>query len=265
MTDHPSPFVSTDWLAARLGDPSVAIVDASWYLPTQGRDAAAEYVAGHIQGAVFFDIDKVADTSTGLPHMLPSPADFAAAVGALGISEDQTIVVYDGAGLFSAPRAWWTFRTFGAPSVVILDGGLPKWRREGRPLESGAAAPAARTFKASLDQAAVRTGEAVSGIVADRHAQIVDARVADRFRGEAPEPRPGLRSGHIPGSRNVPFDAVISEGSLKAPDVIRSIFAAAGVDPQKPIVTSCGSGVTAAVLALALDTIGAKDVSLYDG
>lgn len=265
MTEHPERLVSTEWLADRLGDPSIAIVDASWYLPVQARDAIAEYRDGHIPGAVFFDIDRVADISTGLPHMLPDEATFARAAGSLGISDEQTIVIYDGAGLFSAARAWWTFRTFGARSVVVLDGGLPKWRAEGRPLEAGTPSPEPKTFHARLDRDAVRSADQVLALTASPDAQIVDARAGERFRGEAPEPRAGLRSGHIPGSFNVPIAEVIRDGRLKSPEEIRAAFAAAGVDPAQPVVTSCGSGVTAAVLTLALDVAGGKPVGLYDG
>ncbi|MCX5514915.1 3-mercaptopyruvate sulfurtransferase [Kaistia algarum] len=265
MTDRPDLLVSTDWLAERLDDTSVAIVDASWYLPTESRDPVAEYRAWHIPGAVFFDIDGIADLSTGLPHMLPSEASFAEAAGALGISERHTIVVYDGAGLFSAPRVWWTFRSFGAPNVVVLDGGLPKWRAEGRPLEMGDARPAPKVFAAKLDKEAVRSAGEVLALLGEPGAQIVDARSEGRFRGEVPEPRPGLRSGHIPGSRNVPIAELIEDGRLKSPDEIRAVFAKAGIDPSQPVVTSCGSGVTAAVLALALTTAGAENVALYDG
>lgn len=265
MTDRSTTFVSTDWLAANLDDPAVAIIDGSWYLPTENRDAEAEYRKAHIPGAVFFNLDKVADTSSGLPHMLPAPEEFARAVGALGISDKQTIVVYDGAGLFSAPRVRWTFRTMGAPDVRILEGGFPQWIADGRPVESGEQKPAPKVFAAKLDAAAVRSIAEVRNIVATGSATVVDARSGERFRGEAPEPRPGLRSGHMPGSRNLPSGALVADGRLKGDAEIEAAFAAAGVDPNKPIVTSCGSGVTAAILALGLETIGARNVALYDG
>ncbi|ODT15242.1 MAG: 3-mercaptopyruvate sulfurtransferase [Kaistia sp. SCN 65-12] len=265
MTDRSATFVSTDWLAAHLGDPAVAVVDGSWYLPTENRDAEAEYRKAHIPGAVFFHLDKVADTSSGLPHMLPSPEAFARAVGALGISDKQTIVVYDGAGLFSAPRVRWTFRTMGARDVRILEGGFPQWIADGRPVESGEANPEPKVFEAKLDSAAVRSIVEVRDIVATGSATVVDARSGERFRGEAPEPRPGLRSGHMPGSSNVPSGALVAAGRLRSDVEIEAAFSAAGVDPDKPIVTSCGSGVTAAILALGLETIGARDVALYDG
>ena len=265
MIDRVTTFVSTEWLADRLGNPSISIVDASWYLPNANRDAAGEFLTSHIPGAVYFDLDKVADTDSGLPHMLPSAEQFAATVGKLGISDTQTIVVYDGAGLFSAPRVWWTFRVMGAKDVRILEGGFPKWVAEGRPVETGEAKPAAKTFHAELDAAQVRSIGDMRGLVADRSATIVDARPGERFRAEQPEPRAGLRSGHMPGSRNVPAGSLIADGKLKSAAEIEAAFAAAGVDVSKPIVTSCGSGVTAAILTLALGTIGAKDVALYDG
>lgn len=265
MIDRATTFVSTEWLAARLDDPSVAVVDASWYLPTANRDAAAEFRVSHIPGAVYFDLDKVADTSSGLPHMLPSAEQFAATVGKLGIAETQTIVVYDGAGLFSAPRVWWTFRTMGAKDVRILEGGFPQWIAEGRPVESGDAAPTPKIFNAKLDTGAVRSIADMRALVAGQSTAIVDARPAERFRGEQPEPRAGLRAGHMPGSRNVPSSSLVADGKLKSAADIEAAFAEAGVDPAKPVVTSCGSGVTAAILALALGTIGASDVALYDG
>ncbi|WEK49095.1 MAG: 3-mercaptopyruvate sulfurtransferase [Candidatus Kaistia colombiensis] len=265
MIDRATTFVSTEWLAARLGDPAIAIVDASWYLPNANRDAAAEFRNSHIPGAVYFDLDKVADIRSGLPHMLPSADQFAVTVGQLGISETQTIVVYDGAGLFSAPRVWWTFRVMGAKDVRILEGGFPEWVAEGRPVEAGEVAPAPKAFNAKLDAAQVRSIVDMRGLVADRSVTIVDARPGERFRGEQPEPRAGLRAGHMPGSRNVPASSLVADGKLKSASDIEAAFAAAGVDPSQPIVTSCGSGVTAAILALALGTIGARNVALYDG
>jgi thiosulfate/3-mercaptopyruvate sulfurtransferase len=263
MSDRSRWFVATDWLAARLGDPSVAIIDASWYLPAANRDARAEYAAGHIPGAVFFDIDRVADTSSGLPHMLPAPEAFAAAAGALGIGDGQTVVVYDGAGLFSAPRAWWTFKVMGAREVRILDGGLPKWKAEGRPIAAGAESPAPRRFTPRFDPSAVRDLAEMRRIQASGAAQIVDARPAARFRGEAPEPRPGVRSGHMPGSVNVPSADLIADGRLRDDAALAASFAA--VDLDRPVVTSCGSGVTAATLTLAAEILGARSLALYDG
>jgi thiosulfate/3-mercaptopyruvate sulfurtransferase len=268
MTNDPLPsrwLVSTDWLADKLGKPGVTVVDGSFYLPALKRDARAEYLAGHIPGAVFFDIDAVADHSTSLPHMLPDAAQFARDVGALGIGKDDTIVVYDGAGLGGAPRVWWTFGIFGARNVFILDGGLPKWRAEGRPLEAGDNKPARRTFEASLNKSAVANMADVGRTLAERSAQVVDARPANRFRGEAAEPRPGIRSGHMPGALNVPVTELIENGRLVAPEKIAERFKAGGVDLHKPIITSCGSGVTAATLWFALDAIGKAPKALYDG
>ena len=261
-----SPWlVSTDWLAAHLGDPDVTVIDGSFYLLTTGRDANAEYLAAHIPGAVRFDIDAVADHATALPHMLPSAEEFAAAVGALGIGDKDTIVVYDGVGLYGAPRVWWTLRTFGAAKVYILDGGLPKWRAEGRPVEAGQSKRAPRGFNARLDRAAVAAVADVQRALASGTAQVVDARAADRFRGEAPEPRPGLRSGHMPGARNVPYGGVLDDNRLASPEKIAAAFKAGGVDVERPVVTSCGSGVTAAILTFALAALGKGPGAVYDG
>jgi thiosulfate/3-mercaptopyruvate sulfurtransferase len=264
----PSPksrwLVSTDWLAGRLQDSSVAVVDGS-YLVLQKRDAHAEYRDGHIPGAVFFDIDAVSDHSTELPHMLPGPKHFGEAVSALGISNDTTIVIYDSLGLYSAPRVWWTFRVFGAKNVYILDGGLPKWKSEGRPLETGDSKRPPQKFIAEMNVDAVAMLDDVRMALNDGATQIVDARSAERFRGKAPEPRPGLRSGHMPGAFNVPFDRVLDKGSLAPRDHIEVAFKDAGVDLNKPIVTSCGSGLTAAILTFALDSIGITPKRLYDG
>jgi len=265
MTDRSAPFVTARWLADRLGEPSLSVVDGSWYLPSAGRDAEAEYKAGHIPGAVRFDLDEIADRSSGLPHMLPSPEAFAAAVGALGISERNTIVVYDGAGLFSAPRVRWTFRVMGAVDVRILEGGLPAWVAAGLPLETSGPKPEPEQFVAKFDRDAVRSVDEMIAAVERGDAQIADARPAERFRGEAAEPRAGLRSGHMPGSRSVPASALIENGRLKAPEAVAAVFAEAGIDPAAPVITSCGSGVTAAILALGLETIGADNVALYDG
>jgi thiosulfate/3-mercaptopyruvate sulfurtransferase len=257
--------VTTEWLAARLGKPDMAIVDGSFYLPALKRDAKAEYLAGHIPGAVLFDIDEIADHSTKLPHMLPSAAQFSEQVGRLGVAKDDTVVVYDGIGLGGAPRVWWTFRVFGAKSVFILDGGLPKWKAEGRPLESGESRRAPRKFNAELNSSAVADASDVQRALEQNTAQLVDARSAERFYGTAPEPRPGLRSGHMPGARNVPVTELIENGRLIPPERIKQKFAAGGVDLEKPIITSCGSGVTAATLWFALDAIGKPPKALYDG
>ncbi len=258
-------LVSTDWLASRLRSPDLVVVDGSFYLPAHKRDAAAEYLAGHIPGAVRFDIDEVADHSSSLPHMLPTAFDFGLAVGELGISERNTIVVYDGMGLFSAPRVWWTFRLFGAEYVHILDGGLPKWKAENRPLEQGPVQRARSHFVTRTTEDIVASLTHVQRALADKSAQVVDARPADRFRGEAPEPRPGVRSGHMPGSLNVPSTAVVENGQLLPPDRLRQAFAEGGVDIERPVLTSCGSGVSAATLWLALDALGKPPVGLYDG
>ena len=263
---HSSPWlVSTEWLTEKLGKPDVVVVDASYFVPAQNRNAHAEYRAGHIPGAVFFDIEKIADSSTDLPHMLPGPDQFAQAVGALGISDGDTIVVYDSLGLFSAARVWWTFRLFGAEGAFILDGGLPKWKAEGRPLETGEAQPQPRKFAAAMNTGAVAMLGDVQMALNNADAQVVDARSAERFRGQAPEPRPGLRSGHMPGSLNVPYSTLIENGQLVSRERIAKAFAAGRVDLDKPIIASCGSGVTAAILWLALDAIGKEPKSLYDG
>jgi thiosulfate/3-mercaptopyruvate sulfurtransferase len=269
MTASPSlpskRFVSTEWLAEHLGDPNVAIVDGSFYLPALKRDAKAEYLAAHIPGAVQFDIDAIADHSTNRPHMLPSADVFADAVGKLGIGDGMTIVVYDGAGLGGAPRVWWTFRAFGAENVLVLDGGLPKWKAEGRPIESGPVTRAARTFRAQLNSTMVANVDTVKAALADKSAKIVDARPADRFRGEAPEPRPGLKGGHMPGAFNVPTTTVVQNGRLAPIETLAAAFAAGKVDTSQPVITSCGSGVTAAILWMALDALGKEPKALYDG
>jgi thiosulfate/3-mercaptopyruvate sulfurtransferase len=258
-------LVTTDWLAERLGQPAVAIVDGSYYLPAAQRDGHTEYIAAHIPGAVFFDIEKISYTSTDLPHMLPGPDQFGEAAGKLGISRDDTIVVYDGAGLMSAPRVWWTFRLFGAKNVFILDGGLPKWKAENRPLEAGDVKPTAKNFAAEMQTDQVAMLSDVQMALSNDVAQVVDARSADRFRGQAPEPRPGLASGHMPGALNVPAASIIEDGRLVPPERLKKIFVDAGVDLDKPIITTCGSGVTAATLWLALDALGKKPQALYDG
>jgi thiosulfate/3-mercaptopyruvate sulfurtransferase len=256
---------SVEWLAQHLKDDNLVVVDGSYYLPAQKRDAHQEYRDGHIPGAVFFDIEEIADKSTDLPHMLPGPGDFAKAVGALGIAETDTIVVYDGAGLFAAPRVWWTFRLFGAKNVFILDGGLPRWKAAGHPVESGLTKRAAKTFDATMNTSRVAMQTDVQMALNDASAQIVDARPAGRFRGDDPEPRPGLRSGHMPGSFNVPSSELVENGSLASPDKIKAAFAKGGVDMDKPVITSCGSGVSAAILWLGLDAIGKTPKALYDG
>jgi thiosulfate/3-mercaptopyruvate sulfurtransferase len=256
---------STEWLAGQLGKPGVSIVDGSYYLPTQKRDAKGEYLAGHIPGAIFFDINAIADDSTDLPHMLPGPDQFGKAVGNLGITENDTIVVYDGSGFFSAPRVWWTFKIFGARNVFILDGGLPAWKQEGRPLDTGEVKRPQRTFNADMDTGAVAMLSDVQMALNDSSAQVVDARSAGRFAGTEPEPRPGLRSGHMPGARSVPSTEIIENGRLASPEKIAAAFKKAGIDTDKPIITTCGSGVTAVILAMGLDAIGKKLPRIYDG
>lgn len=265
----PSPnsrwLVSTDWLAEHLRDPNLVVIDASYYLPTQPNDARAEYRGGHIPGAVFFDIDAISDNSTELPHMLPGTTHFSAAVGALGIGDGDTVVVYDSAGLFSAARVWWTFRVFGAKKVYVLDGGLPKWKAEGRPVEEGDAAREAKTFNAEMNVGAVAMLDDVRMALTNDSVQVVDARSAERFTGKAPEPRPGLHSGHMPRSFNVPYSRLIEDGRLAPRPRIEAAFAEAGVDLEKPIITTCGSGLTAAILTLALESISREPKGLYDG
>ena len=260
-----SPFVTTAWLAARLAEPDVQVIDGSWYLPGQNRNAGAEFEQGHIPGAIVFDIDAIADRSTDLPHMLLDADSFAREAGALGIASDKTLVVYDGAGLFSAARVWWTLRYFGAPRVVVLQGGLPLWKAEGRPLESGPAQAQPAVFAAKCATSRVANLGSVREILSSGSAQVVDARPAARFRGDAPEPRPGIESGHMPGSLNLPFSEIVHDGQLDEPAALRSHFERAGVDLDRPIVTTCGSGVSAAILVLALETLGKPDAVLYDG
>jgi thiosulfate/3-mercaptopyruvate sulfurtransferase len=261
------PLVSTEWLAAHLGAPNLRVLDGSWYLPSDARDPAREYETAHIPGAVFFDLDASSDQSTPLPHMLPPAAEFAARMGALGLDDASDIVVYDGSGTnLSAPRVWWMLRTFGHRSVAVLDGGLGKWRAEGRPLESGRVTPPRGTFTARLDARRVRDLDAVRANVERPHEQVIDARAAARFAGTAPEPRPGIRGGHIPGSRNLPYAALMTpEGTMLPADALRRAFETIGVEITRPIVVSCGSGTSACNLALALELLGAPDVAVYDG
>jgi thiosulfate/3-mercaptopyruvate sulfurtransferase len=260
------PFVSTAWLQERLDDPDLVVVDGSWYLPTQNRDPHAEYLAGHIPGAVRFDIDTVKDASSPLPHMLPSREEFARTAGAMGISEGMTIVVYDGSGLFAAPRVRWTFRAFGARNVSILDGGFPAWTAEGRPVETGPEKPRTkREFKPSFDPSVAVDAAAVQEALQSGAALVVDARPADRFRGEAPEPRPGLRAGHMPGSLNLPFSQIVENGRLKDRAGLEQAMRDAGIDPARPVIATCGSGVSAALLGVALETVGHPIQAIYDG
>ena len=258
-------FCSTERLAAHLGDPDLGVIDASWHLPPTGRNGAAEFALMHIPGSVFFDIDVIAERSSGLPHMLPEPKAFAAEMEALGLGDGMRFVVYDALGLFAAARVWWTLRAFGARDVRVLEGGLPQWLKEGRPVESGLVHPKPRVFTPRLDESVVASLQEVREALADGSAQVVDARPAERFRGEAPEPRPGLRSGHMPGSFNVPFVDIIEHGHLKSGEDLAAAFKNAQVDLAKPIITTCGSGVSAAILALAVEEAGGKVEGLYDG
>jgi thiosulfate/3-mercaptopyruvate sulfurtransferase len=258
-------FCTTAELAAGLGDPDLGVVDGSWHLPATGRAGAIEFPLGHIPGAVFFDIDAIADTASGLPHMLPRADLMARAMTALGLGDGMRFVVYDVHGLFAAARVWWTLRAYGAPDVRILEGGLTKWIVEGRPLETGPAHPKPRAFTPRLDPHVVASLEDVRHALASGAAQIVDARPSERFRGEAPEPRPGLKSGHMPGSLNVPFSDVVEHGRLKPPAALKDLFAAHKVDLARPVVTTCGSGVSAAILALAIEEAGGDVEGLYDG
>jgi len=258
-------LVSTDWLAEHLRDPGLVVVDGSWYLPAENRDGFEEYLAAHIPGAVFFDVDEIADHSRGLPHMLPPPDVFSLHMARLGISNGDKVVVYDGAGLFSAPRVWWTLRIFGMQDVFVLDGGFPKWCAEGKPVEAGMVTREPTHFSAIFNEAMIANLERIKKTLVDRSAQVVDARSAARFRGEAPEPRPGVRSGHMPGSLNLPSGKLVEDGALASPQKITAAASEAGIDPSRPVITSCGSGVTAAILWLALDSIGKEPQALYDG
>ena len=261
-------FVSPEWLQAHLNDPEIRVLAAPMLPPGyQGpRDLYAEYLAGHIPGAVLFDIEALSDSGSPLPHMLTSPEVFAQAMETLGIGDEQHLVIYDDGSLFSAPRAWWMLHVIaGAPRVSLLRGGLAGWRNAGLPLEQGPVIPERRQFRPRPAAGRVKSLEQIRQILADRSAQIIDARSADRFTGRAPEPRPGLHRGHIPGSLNVPWNALVRDGALKSDDELRSLLADAGVQVGKPLVASCGSGVTAAVLVLALTALGYGDVALYDG
>jgi thiosulfate/3-mercaptopyruvate sulfurtransferase len=258
-------LVTSQWLQDHLDAPDVVVVDGSYYLPTMKRNAREEYLAGHIPGAVYFDIDAISDHTSDLPHMLPSPEAFSSAMRSLGIGDGTTIVVYDGAGLFSAPRVWWTFRTFGVRDVCILDGGLPKWKAEGRPLDFGEVKRTPRHFTARFNRGALADVEDVRKALAHPEIQVVDARSAGRFAGTAPEPRPGLKSGHMPGALNLPWDLLVEDGRLVSPDRIKKAFDDAGIETSQPVVTTCGSGVSAAILWLALDAIGKEPKALYDG
>jgi thiosulfate/3-mercaptopyruvate sulfurtransferase len=266
MTAPLPSVVTTGWLAEELGAPDLRVLDGTWHMPQLRRDARAEFAQGHIPGAVFFDIDAIADPTTTLPHMLPTAEAFAAAVGDLGVGSGDRVVVYDTRGVVSAARVWWTFRVFGHESVAVLDGGLRAWKAGGRPLETGAPTPPRREFHARRRPELVRDLDAMRRNLATRAEQVLDARSRGRFAGTEPEPRPGLRGGHIPGSLNLPYETLYRpDGTLLPPEGLRAAIEAAGVDLGKPITTSCGSGVTASVLALALHLAGVPRVAVYDG
>ncbi len=262
-----SPLVSTSWLAAELGAADLVILDASWYLPATGRHPREEFRDGHIPGAVYFDLDAASDPGTTLPHMLSTPERFGRYAGSLGVGNGSRVVVYDGSGTnLSAARAWWMFRAYGLTRVALLDGGLGRWRAEGRPLETGEARPAPVRFEAHPPGGVVRDGAAVQAALDHGSAQVVDMRSAGRFRGTDPEPRPGLPSGHMPGALNLPYtDLVHPDGGALSADELRSRIAAAGIRLDQPIIATCGSGVTACTLLHALDRLGHRGAMLYDG
>ncbi|MBK5925228.1 3-mercaptopyruvate sulfurtransferase [Rhodovulum sulfidophilum] len=267
--DDPKTLVSTDWLAAHLNDPDLRILDASCrpVFPTDTpRDPVAEYQAAHIPGARFFDIDEISDQRSDLPHMAPPPEKFISRLRAMGVGDGHQVVVYDSAGLFSAARVWWTFRLMGKTDIAVLDGGLPKWRAEERPLEDMPPVVRDRHMTVQRQAGLIKDVTQVAAASKLGDYEIVDARGASRFEGTDPEPRPGLRSGHIPGSKNVPFATLLNaDATMKSPEALKAVFEAAGVDLRKPVITSCGSGVTAAILSLALEVIGHRNHSLYDG
>jgi thiosulfate/3-mercaptopyruvate sulfurtransferase len=266
MSDDPKTLVSTAWLAKHLRDPDLRLLDASWYLPDAGRDARAEYDAAHIPGARFFDIDDISDGRSELPHMAPPIEKFMSRMRAMGVGDGHQVVVYDGAGLLSAARVWWLFRLMGQTNVAVLDGGLPKWVAEGHATEDMPPILRDRHMTVRFQNQLVRDVTQVAQASKLGDPQIVDARAPARFRGEAPEPREGLRAGHIPGARNVHYETLLNaDKTLKSIDDTRAIFQASGVDLDKPVITSCGSGITAAILALALERMGKDDWALYDG
>ena len=262
-----SPIVSTEWLATHIDAPDIRIADASWYLPQAARDAKAEYNSAHIPGAVFGDIEELSDETSELPHMLAPATKFASRMRQLGLGDGNLIVVYDGAGIYSAARAWWMLRAMGHEDVVVLDGGLPKWKREGRPVED--MPPPSRYhrhFTPRANYALVRDFEQVLSAVKSRDEQIVDARSASRFLAREPEPRPGVRPGHMPGSRNLPYTELVAEdGTLKPVIQLAEVFARYDIDPQRPTITTCGSGITAAIALLALNVVGGNAAAVYDG
>jgi thiosulfate/3-mercaptopyruvate sulfurtransferase len=263
----PDGLVSTEWLAARLDKPGIVPLDCSWYLPSANRDAHTEFVEGHIPGARYFDLEVHSDPASSLPHMLPSAQQFAAGMTALGLRDSDTIIVYDNSGVnLSAPRVWWMFRVFGHGGVALLDGGFQKWKAEGRPVESGEPAARRGDFSARLDASRVRSAADMLANISQPREQMVDARAAGRFEGTSPEPRAGLRSGHIPGARNVPYTSLLnSDGTMKPVPELQELFTAAGLDPSAPTAASCGSGVTACALVHALHLLGNDRTAVYDG
>ena len=265
-SDDPKTLVSTDWLAAHLKDPDLRIFDASWYLPAQDRDAKTEYATGHIPGARFFDIDDISDARSELPHMVPPVEKFMSRMRAMGVGDGHQVVVYDGLGIFSAARVWWLFKLMGQHNIAVLDGGLPKWIADGHKTTSTAPTIRDRHMTVKMEPGRVKDVTDVARAAKLGDYTIIDARAPGRFKGEDPEPREGMRSGHVPNSRNVFYqDLLNADGTMKAPTALRTIFNDAGVDLQKPAITTCGSGITAAVLSLALERIGKTDHSLYDG
>ena len=266
MIDNPKTLVSTEWLANHIKDPDLRILDASWYMPQMERDPRAEYDVAHIPGARFFDIDDISDHRSDLPHMAPPVEKFMSRLRAMGVGDGHQVVVYDGMGLFSAARVWWLFRLMGQNNIAVLDGGFPKWQAEGRPVEDMPPMVRDRHMTVRRQNHMVKDVTQVAAASKLGDYEIIDARSAARFRGDAPEPRPGLRAGHIPGSKNVPYTSLLNDdGTMKSPETMRDIFVAAGVDLTKPAITSCGSGVTAAVFSLALEILGKTDHALYDG
>ncbi|WP_339716912.1 3-mercaptopyruvate sulfurtransferase [uncultured Sneathiella sp.] len=264
---NPTSLVSTDWLAEHMEAPDVRVVDASWHMPATGRNPRAEYEAEHIPGAVFFDIDEIADTDNPLPHMVPSPEKFSSRMRKLGLGDGNRIVIYDTLGIVSAARAWWLLRLFGHQDVAILDGGLPKWKTEGRPVSDAPVKPAERHFTARINSFLLREKDQIARNIGMEREQVLDARSAGRFTADEPEPREGLRGGHIPGSLNLPFTELFNrdDGTLQDAEALRTIFDRSGIDFKKPVITSCGSGVTACVLAFGLHLLGHHRVAVYDG
>jgi len=261
-----SPVVSTQWLAEHLSAPDVRVVDASWYMPDANRDPKAEYNEAHIPGAVYFNIDEISDSASPYPHMLPAPEKFASRVKAMGLGDGHRIVVYDGAGLFTAARVWWMFRAMGHEDVFVLDGGFPKWRAEGRPTEDLPPVHRTRHFTPRPNHLILRDADQIKENLKTKREQIVDARSPGRFSGSEPEPRPGVRSGHIPGSKNLHYQKLLNpDGTLRKPEALAAAFREAGIDVTKPVTASCGSGVTAAIILLALEAIDAPEGALYDG